>query len=216
MEPVCQNCKVGGAVSIAVQKHPPIRVSTNAIRVNRAYSSAAGNKDDSATLVPFIPKRGEKDFEPIALSSSLPPSSKQATLSQHQENLLNDSRNAYFAALASGSRHHSSKGHNSFTWRPDLDGGRATCDGGAVYGAHFSTLGRHNFQRKWLELLPEEILYLVERGAAELWREGEQGGSRVPMSVQQTWDEVIGHYDLTLERYQVCETSFLFDTLSLG
>ncbi|KAK4052816.1 tRNA-splicing endonuclease subunit sen54 [Microbotryomycetes sp. JL201] len=168
-------------------------------------ASASKNKQDASIPVPFIPKRGEKDFEPITPDlSALPATSKQATLSQHQINQLTGSRNAYFAALASGSRHHSSRAHNSFTWRPELDGGRATCDSDAVYGVHFGSIGRYNVQRKRLELLPEEVLYLVERGAVELWQAGGcEDGGRVPMSVQETWDQVMGTYDLNLERYQV-------------
>lgn len=154
-------------------------------------------------LVPFIPKRGEKDFEPLPASDAFPPSSKEATLSEHQKNLLQNSRNALYTALSSGSRHHSSRGHNSFTWRPELDGGRATCDAGnAAYGIHFGNIGFFHQKRRQLELLPEEALYMVERGAVELWRE-EEVGSRVPMSVQQAWDEVIGHDEMTPERYQV-------------
>lgn len=159
-------------------------------------------------LVPFIPKRGEKDFEPIASSDDFPPSSKEATLSAHQRQLLQVSRNALYTALSSGSRHHSSRAHNSFTWRPDLDGGRATCDAGnASYGIHFGNIGHFNQDRKQLELLPEEALYMVERGAVELWWQGEDG-SRVPMSVQQAWDELIGHDELTPERYQASLVRF--------
>ncbi|KPV72651.1 uncharacterized protein RHOBADRAFT_55742 [Rhodotorula graminis WP1] len=172
---------------------------------SRFASFAKSNRDKSegAVLVPFIPKRGEKDFEPITSSDAFPPSSKEATLSAHQRQLLQDSRNALYTALSSGSRHHSSRAHNAFTWRPDLDGGRATCDAGnASYGIHFSNIGHFNQFRKQLELLPEEALYMVERGAVELWRQGDDG-SRVPMSVQQAWNELIGHDELTPERYQV-------------
>ncbi|KAM0786918.1 hypothetical protein ACM66B_002342 [Microbotryomycetes sp. NB124-2] len=167
---------------------------------------ASKSKPDASVVLPFIPKRGEKDFEPISADlSTLPATSKQATLSQHQQNQLQGSRNAYFAALASGSRYHSSRAHNSFTWRPELDGGRATADSDAVYGVHFGSIGRFNLQRKRIELLPEEVLYLVERGAVELWRAGEDEHERgrVPMSVQETWDQVMGRYDLNLERYEV-------------
>lgn len=68
---------------------------------------------------------------------------------------------------------------------------------------------------KRLELLPEEALYLVERGAMFCWKEHGllandiQPGSSLedmegsPMSVQQAYAEMIGKEDLTLERYQV-------------
>lgn len=120
--------------------------------------------------------------------------------------MLNQSRTALFSALSTGSRHHSSRSPNSFTWRPELDGGRATCDGPSSYGIHFLNMGRHHLERKQMELLPEEALYMVERGVIELWREGEateDGFARVPMSVQQAWSEIIGHDELTVERFQV-------------
>ncbi|GAA5868606.1 hypothetical protein JCM3774_005444 [Rhodotorula dairenensis] len=168
-----------------------------------AFAQTNREKSEGAVLVPFIPKRGEKDFEPLAAADAFPPSSKEATLSQHQRNLLQNSRNALYTALSSGSRHHSSKAYNSFTWRPDLDGGRAVCDAGnSVYGIHFSNIGHFNQKRKTLELLPEEALYMVERGAIELWTES-ANGARVPMSVQQAWAELLGHDEMTPERYQV-------------
>ncbi|BGP43067.1 tRNA-splicing endonuclease subunit sen54 [Rhodotorula kratochvilovae] len=168
-----------------------------------SFANAHREKSEGAVLVPFIPKRGEKDFEPLPASDAFPPSSKEATLSAHQRHLLQSSRNALYTALSSGSRHHSSRAHNSFTWHPELDGGRATCDAGnASYGIHFSHIGHFNQHRKQLELLPEEALYMVERGAVELWSQAEDG-SRVPMSVQQAWGALIGHDELTAERYQV-------------
>ncbi|GAA5826792.1 hypothetical protein JCM11251_002895 [Rhodosporidiobolus azoricus] len=184
-----------------------------------AFKRANTDKDASSsafgsirpTLVPFIPKRGEKDFEPLPVDASFPSGSKEATLSTHQQHLLSSSRHALYTALSSGSRHHSSKAHNSFTWRPEL--GRASCDsedGLAAHGIHFGNIGHFHHGRRRLELLPEEALYMVERGAVELWKEfvdekedSEKTMKRVPMSVQQAWDECLGQYDLTPERYQV-------------
>jgi len=66
-----------------------------------------------------------------------------------------------------------------------------------------------------LELLPEEALYLMERGAMFCWKKHDlfaENTQRVPsledmegspMSVQQAYAEMIGKEDLTLERYQV-------------
>lgn len=67
------------------------------------------------------------------------------------------------------------------------------------------TLGRYSAERKRLELLPEEALYMFERGAIELWSEREEGGEvvRVAMTVQQAWAALIGHDELTVERFQV-------------
>ncbi|KAL8279072.1 hypothetical protein RQP46_008530 [Phenoliferia psychrophenolica] len=60
--------------------------------------------------------------------------------------------------------------------------------------------------RKRIELMPEEALYLAERGTIELWSEtvGDDGELlRVPMSIQQAWAAIIGHDELTLERFNV-------------
>ena len=69
--------------------------------------------------------------------------------------------------------------------------------------------------KKRLELLPEETLYLVEKGALFCWKatSGDGPGENVvdwdsssqgaPISVQQAYAEMIGTEDLTLDRYQV-------------
>ena len=87
-------------------------------------------------------------------------------------------------------------------------------------GIHFNSLG-HSVSRlvgdssktqKRLELLPEESLYLVERGALFCTKEshglksnipGGEDVEGVPMSVQQAFAEMIGKEDLTSEKYQV-------------
>lgn len=91
-------------------------------------------------------------------------------------------------------------------------------------GIHFLNMG-HSVARvpensagdvrrvpKRLELLPEEALYLVERGAMFCWKEsafatadgaGLEDMDGAPMSVQQAFAEMIGKEDLTLEKYQV-------------
>jgi hypothetical protein len=82
--------------------------------------------------------------------------------------------------------------------------------------------------RKRLELLPEEALYLMEKGALFCWKasrddndapggdeneekdvEWDSSSQGAPMSVQQAYAEMIGREDLTLDRYQVCEQSYL-------
>ena len=104
-------------------------------------------------------------------------------------------------------------------------------------GVHFSNVGhsarrgpstaptqatedaRAKLPHSRLELLPEEALYLVERGSMfcykqegnddeEMYADGpvEPGDSSIrgtPMSVQQAFADMIGKDDLTLERYQV-------------
>lgn len=220
----------------------------------------------------FIPRKGEKDFEPVARTGKASKSKSKgkraaaqygvtdalhedgqeavsdeedvedegsedddeddaAILEAHQQRQLAESRAALFAALRAGGRRvHSSKMHNSFTWCPPgtlgSDGalsphaGRAVCDDpkGTVYGIHFTSVG-HNEHGK-VTLLPEEALYLHERGAIELWRdygpsENALGAAvdakrkKVPMSVQQAWAELIGVDGLTLERYNVRSLSAL-------
>lgn len=65
---------------------------------------------------------------------------------------------------------------------------------------------------KRLELLPEEALYMIERGSMFCWKrdgvdpsilKGTEMLDGAPMSVQQAYAEMIGTESLTLERYQV-------------
>lgn len=65
------------------------------------------------------------------------------------------------------------------------------------------------------ELLPEEALYLTERGSLQLWYGSDQDGNgewsdeiygivgATEMSVMQAYATFIGKEGLTLERYQV-------------
>ncbi|THH30528.1 hypothetical protein EUX98_g3655 [Antrodiella citrinella] len=72
--------------------------------------------------------------------------------------------------------------------------------------------GQQQKVAKRLELLPEEAIYLVERGSMFCWKALEDISPRMngleemegaPMSVQQVFAEMIGTEDLTLEKYQV-------------
>jgi hypothetical protein len=116
-------------------------------------------------------------------------------------------------------------------WYPSIDRVHVT----TAHGIHFSTMG-HSISRtvqcdntdnesrgsssklpKRLELLPEEALYLIERGALFCYKSLSGGASLVypsnyktqspggPMSVQQAFAEMIGREELTLERYQVID-----------
>ena len=69
--------------------------------------------------------------------------------------------------------------------------------------------------QKRLELLPEEALYLVERGTLFCTKESNALKSNIPgmedvegapMSVQQAFSEMIGAENLSLEKYQVTPT----------
>lgn len=77
-----------------------------------------------------------------------------------------------------------------------------------VHGIHFQTMGKYSSERKRIELLPEEALYLLERGTIECWTEPlphppEFNEERVPMSIQHAWSMMINADQLTSERYQV-------------
>ncbi|KAH9936421.1 tRNA-splicing endonuclease subunit sen54 N-term-domain-containing protein [Fomitopsis serialis] len=159
------------------------------------------------TARPFIPKRGEKDFEPTTAGGS-----------GLQRHVLDRSRHAMLEAL-SAPRTISSKSISYAVWHPDIARAHVTVS----RGIHFASMG-HSVARtgtvddgakkihKRLELLPEEILYLVERGAMLCWKAcdlapadipGLETVDGVPMTVQQAFAEVIGTEDLTLEKYQV-------------
>ena len=102
-------------------------------------------------------------------------------------------------------------------WVPSLSRAHVT----VARGIHFSSMGYSvpreydvDSQRKMykrLELLPEEALYLIERGSMFCWKEDIPEGPKsnfeniagTPMTVQQAYAEIIGHEKLTLERYQV-------------
>ena len=98
-------------------------------------------------------------------------------------------------------------------WHPDLSRVEVT----VMKGIHFSSMG-HSAPRsiadeggvetlqKRLELLPEEAIYLIERGTMFCWKELDirlEGLGGVPMTVQQAYSEMIGKEDLTLEKFQV-------------
>jgi hypothetical protein len=140
------------------------------------------NKGKAVDVVPFIPKRGDKDFEPVE------------SLAAKQQTALAKSRQAMFSALQAGdSRQHQSKAHNEAVWHPDLERGSMQ----STAGIHFSTIGHFHPGRRRVELFPEEMLYLLERGTLECWTE--QG---VPMSAQQGFATFLGKDELTMERYQ--------------
>ncbi|ETW81377.1 hypothetical protein HETIRDRAFT_318918, partial [Heterobasidion irregulare TC 32-1] len=177
---------------------------------------------------PVIPKRGEKDFEPAPGGAS--------GLQLHN---LDRARDAMLAALRS-TRATSSKSISHATWDPALARAHVTL----ARGIHFSSMGHsvarptasassdslrpqphtHTHTRtqtqlqkrppKRLELLPEEALYLVEKGAllcskpadVDADDDGGGGGGGVhapPMSVQQAFAEMLGRDGLSLEKYQV-------------
>ncbi|PCH39798.1 hypothetical protein WOLCODRAFT_66993 [Wolfiporia cocos MD-104 SS10] len=156
---------------------------------------------------PVIPKRGEKEFEPSTAGGS-----------GLQRHVLDRARSAMLDAL-SAPRTISSKSISYGVWYPEIARTHVTLG----KGIHFATMG-HSVARasteeddakkvqKRLELLPEEALYLVERGGMLCWKSadlsiaatpGLDDVEGVPMTVQQAFAEMIGKEDLTLEKYQV-------------
>ncbi|KZT09154.1 uncharacterized protein LAESUDRAFT_722880 [Laetiporus sulphureus 93-53] len=156
---------------------------------------------------PVIPKRGEKDFEPSAAGGS-----------GLQRHVLDRARNAMFDAL-SAPRSISSKSISYAVWYPDIARAHVTLN----RGIHFASMG-HSVARtspgedvnkkvqKRLEMLPEEAIYLVERGAMLCWKASElplastpglEDVEGIPMTVEQAFAEMIGKEGLTLEEYQV-------------
>lgn len=75
-------------------------------------------------------------------------------------------------------------------------------------GTHFKSIGKaDSWGRVWL--LPEEALYLLERGSVDIrWpcsltAEDGEGASELPMSLQAAYTCFIGRGGLTVERYSV-------------
>jgi tRNA-splicing endonuclease subunit Sen54 len=187
-------------------KHWPTQ-KTGFFRFIRSLGAqtAAGNSE------PFIPRRGEKDFEP---TEALAPTQLKA---------LQESRQALFTALSAGIRGHSSRDHVRCVWtnharRNASDNNSPSQDAlavvppyvdGTAKGVMFSSIGRWSRERKRLELAPEELLYLIERGTVECWTADDptRGLGAIPISVQRAWAEIIGTHQLSLERYQVLSIS---------
>jgi tRNA-splicing endonuclease subunit Sen54 len=124
-----------------------------------------------------IPKRGEKDFEPDGTDL--------------QDKVLAESRQAMHDALC-GERKHTSKTHVEGIWRPDKN----MTEVKTPRGTHFKSLGRAD-NKGVLWLLPEETIYMVERGNLECWWE-----DGVPMSLQGAYASCLAGCG-GLERYQV-------------
>ncbi|KNE96338.1 hypothetical protein PSTG_10305 [Puccinia striiformis f. sp. tritici PST-78] len=161
------------------------------------YTKSLGAQSTTAShQEPFIPRRGEKDFEPTEAQAPT------------QLKALQESRQALFTALSAGIRGHSSRDHVRciFTGRPNHQGVVPPLSyvQGTAKGVLFSSIGRWSKEKKRLELNPEELLYLVERGTVECWSDpaSAHNGS-TPLSVQQAWTQIIGTHQLSLDRYQV-------------
>ncbi|KAH8915265.1 hypothetical protein BT69DRAFT_1341524 [Atractiella rhizophila] len=132
---------------------------------------------------PFIPIRGDKDFTPVQGDSA-------------QSTALAMSRNALFTSLSVASiRSHNASSIKRLTWHASTGRGSMVEDG------WLPNLGRYERGRRRREFLPEEVIWLMDLGSVEVWKEGKEGLAR--MSFQQVLVECIGVEGLTLERYHV-------------
>ncbi|SNX87688.1 uncharacterized protein MEPE_06398 [Melanopsichium pennsylvanicum] len=144
----------------------------------KSKSTSTSNSSSAAGIV--IPKRGEKDFEPTGFGG--------------QAKLLERSREAMFQAV-SGERKVGSRTLVRAIWNAERC--RATLLD--VQGKIFETVGvirreqtsdpktGKNITKASNELLPEEALFLAERGSLQIYtKEGEQA-RMVPMSLQQAF-----------------------------
>jgi tRNA-splicing endonuclease subunit Sen54 len=184
-------------------------------RLDADEENSSGDEDDGLDWTklptgagrPVIPKRGEKDFEPSAGGGS-----------GLQLHVLDHARSAMFYALKA-TPSASSKSISYAIWHPGIARAHVTL----ARGVHFSSVGHSAPRIVWkegeaskihkrLELLPEEALYLVERGTLFCTKEsptlksnvpGSEDIEGAPMSVQQAFAEMIGTEDLSLEKYQV-------------
>ncbi|KAF2798667.1 tRNA splicing endonuclease-like protein subunit [Melanomma pulvis-pyrius CBS 109.77] len=150
---------------------------------------------DTGTLT--LPKRGEKDFEPHATTLQL--------------DTLEASRQAMHSVL-SWTRTHTQKGHIIGVYHAESNMAYVE----KVKSQHFQTLGKARGKTMWL--LPEEALFMIERGSMDCrWpakrvneEENESLGAEelAPMSLQAAYAAFIGFEGgvggkLTLEMYTV-------------
>lgn len=178
-----------------------------------------------------LPKRGEKDFEPHG--------------TKHQDGILSASRQAMHDVLDYTRIHTSKQDTRAFyygpegiarddtipeEWRRGLDEDHVVVVESSK-GPHFRTMGKMVTGKKnpALWLLPEEALFLVERGSMDLWwpgrssftsvakvtgeefadkaSEAEGKDEGIPMSLQEAYAMFIGRDGekgkVSLERYTV-------------
>ncbi|KAK9454327.1 tRNA-splicing endonuclease subunit sen54 N-term-domain-containing protein [Dipodascopsis uninucleata] len=123
---------------------------------------------DALANKPSLPKRGEKDYEPLDIP-------KEAVT-------LDASREAMYTALQ-GERRHTSKVHISGIWYHTLKKAKAI----TARGPHFKSIGKADSKGViWLQ--PEEVIYLVERGSMTLYN---STGTSI-MSLQACYSACLG------------------------
>ncbi|KAI5202972.1 hypothetical protein AUEXF2481DRAFT_33011 [Aureobasidium subglaciale EXF-2481] len=150
-----------------------------------------------------IPKRGEKDFEPHHTNK--------------QSDSLAASRDAMHTAL-SFQRVHQSKKYVLAHYHPESNmvytedpKGPLFKTMGKVFPGKEDPLGPRTAGENRIWLLPEEVIYLLERGTIDVrWPvdEDDEGGEGLPMSLQGAYAAFLGMEGtaggaLTFERYSV-------------
>ncbi|WFD35828.1 tRNA-splicing endonuclease subunit sen54 [Malassezia cuniculi] len=165
----------------------------------RVLSAMTKRHTAGSEATPSIPKRGEKDFEPTGFGG--------------QAKLLDQSRAALFGAI-SLERAHSNRTLSTATWDPVFNRAFLHTQRGQSF-AHVGTSERRVIdgekQPATIELLPEETVHLIERGALDCrWTlmpgkvpSVEDHAKSVPLSVAQAYSLVLGKDGSTFERYQI-------------
>ncbi|KAN0063993.1 tRNA-splicing endonuclease subunit sen54 [Thecaphora frezii] len=172
-------------------------------------NAKAKPKGGASSDAVVIPKRGEKDFEPTGFGG--------------QAKLLERSREAMIAAI-SGQRRTINKGLTTASWDDDIQ--RAVVH--ELQGKLFETTGQIAKRQVLVpttegqpqckivsrnELLPEEALFMLERGSLLLFARpppesrdeaGKAHHQVEPMSLQQAFSRLVSDASgLTRERYQI-------------
>ena len=101
-------------------------------------------------------------------------------------------------AALSVSRTHNPKSHITGLYDPEAD----TTIIEQAAGQHFKTIGKADAKNR-LHLLPEEALYMVERGSLDLRWSNVEELEGLPLSLQAAYTYLLGSQGLTLERYTV-------------
>lgn len=151
------------------------------LRLMSTLNSKSKSPSAASSSGIVIPKRGEKDFEPTGFGG--------------QSKLLERSREAMFQAV-SGERRVGSRSLVRATWDANTCRARLL----DVQGKIFETVGvirREQVKdeatgkvasKAWNELLPEEALFLAERGSLQIYeRAHDDAEAMVPMSLQQAF-----------------------------
>ncbi|KAH8834252.1 hypothetical protein DL96DRAFT_1579986 [Flagelloscypha sp. PMI_526] len=166
------------------------------------FLASTSSKQSRANGPITLPKRGEKEYEPSTVTGL-------GEGSNLQSHILSQARNAMMSVLRTAERKSISKAMSFGVWDPQISRSYVTIPRGILW----NTMGHSapHGKRRRLELLPEETLYMIERGNLWCTLEGQHCSSDnaneevigPPISAEQAFTSMIGREGLTLERYQV-------------